>query len=194
MNLRLASITLFAVLAATPLAKADCLTDIQAIMKAMETSGPYRVEMEIDSAGSKSRLTSDVIMPHSMHMKGEGMEMVMTPNGVWTSQGAALQRMPDGMKDQIQGMIKQGMNLGLSSIKEPECVGETEFEGESYSLFKYNSDAEFMGIKSKSSVQMYVDDGNRPVWMVVDGEAMGIKSLTKQKITYDSSITIADPQ
>ena len=148
----------------------------------------------MDSAGTASVMNADVIMPHSMRMKGEGIDMVMTPNGVWMAQGGVLQKMPDGMKEQVQGMIKQGMNMGVQAVDKVECLGSTDFENETFTHFKYTAKADFMGINSKSSVDMYVNDQNKPVWLVVDGEAMGTKSLTRQHITYDDSIVIADPQ
>lgn len=194
MKIRMLTSAFAVTLLLTGAARADCLTDVQTIKKGMESSGPYSVDMEMDSSGSKTKMVGKVIMPHSMHIKGDSVEMVMTPNGVWMARGGALQKMPDGMKEQIQGMIKQGMNLGLSAIREPECAGGVEFEGATFNLFKYKSDAEFMGIKSTANVAMYVDGDSRPVWMVIDGEAMGVKSLTKQHITYDDSITISDPQ
>jgi hypothetical protein len=188
------SLLSLALLATSSIAQADCKADIQSIMKSLENAGPYRVEFAIDASGTASKMAADVIMPHSMRMKGDGMEMVMTPNGVWMSQGGALQKMPNEMKDQIQGMIRQGLNLGLEAIDNAECPGTADFEGGSYTLYKYDANATFMGIASKSKVSMYVNGDDRPEWMVVDGEAMGVKSLTKQHITFDDSITIADPQ
>lgn len=194
MSYRLTSLSVLALACIASSAQADCKTDIQSILKAMETSGPYRVMMDMDSAGAASTVQGEVIMPHSMRMKGEGMEMVMTPNGVWMGQGGPLKKGPPEMKDQIQAMIKQGMNMGMQAIDAPECEGSTRFEGGSFDLYKYTAKAEFMGINTTSSVEMYVNGDGKPEWLVVDGEAMGIKSLTKQHIIYDDSITIADPQ
>jgi hypothetical protein len=194
MSFRLTAISILAIAAAATTAQADCKTDIETVLKGLESSGPYRVMMDMESAGSKSTMQGEVIMPHSMRMKGDGMEMVMTPNGVWMGQGGPLKKGPPEMKDQIQAMIKQGINLGMQAIDAPECAGSTNFEGGSFELYKYTAKADFMGISSSSSVNMYVNGDGKPEWMVVDGEAMGIKSLTKQHIIYDDSITIADPK
>ncbi len=194
MSFRIVSATTLALAVLIGTAQADCKSDIQTILKNMETSGPYRVEMDMDSAGQKTKMVGEIIMPHSMKMKADAMEMIMTPNGVWMSQGGPLQKMPDGMKEQVQGMIKQGMNLGVQAVDASECMGSTSFEGGTFDLYKYNANAEFMGIATKSKVDMYVNGDGKAEWLVIDGEAMGMKSLTKQHITYDDSITIADPQ
>jgi hypothetical protein len=60
--------------------------------------------------------------------------------------------------------------------------------------YNYEAKANFMGMDSFAKVAMYVNSDGKPEWMVVDGEAMGTKSMTTQKITYDDSIVIADPQ
>lgn len=174
-------------------AQADCKADIQAIMKAMEASPPYRVAITSTAAGVTTEMEGEVILPHSMRMNLPGMSMVMTPNGVWMGQAGELKKMPDGMREQVQDIIKQGMNLGMKGIEAPECAGSTSFEGGDFDLYKYTAKGEVMGINSTSSVEMYVNGDRRPEWMVIDGEAMGVKSLTKQHIIYDDSIVIADP-
>lgn len=194
MSFRLLSTSLAFIGLFSSFAQADCKSDIQGILKSMESSGPYRMEMAITSAGTESKMTAEVIMPDSMHMKGQGMEVVMTPNGVWMSQGGAMNKMPNEMKEQMQAMIRQGLNAGMQAVDATECLGATSFEGGSYNLYKYKADADFMGVKSKSNVEMYANADGKPEWLVVDGEAMGIKSLTKQHIVFDSGITIVDPK
>jgi hypothetical protein len=175
-------------------ALADCKSDIQGYLKSMETSGPYRVEMSSVANGSTTNITVELALPHSMHMKGEGVEMLMTQNGVWMANGGSLQKMPDTMKDQMQGMIRQGMNMGVQAVDKVECLGSAEFQGGTFDLYKYEAKANFMGVDSFSKVDMYIDGSGKPAWLVVDGEAMGTKSVTTQKITFDDAITISDPQ
>jgi hypothetical protein len=194
MSFRLMSCSFIVLTSIVSAAQADCKSDIQDILKSMEASAPYRMEMTTTSGGTDTKMIAEVIMPHSMRMKGEGMEVTMTANGVWMSQGGTMNKMPNEMKDQIQGMIRQGMNAGMQAVEAAECIGSTDFEGGSFSLYKYKADAEFMGIKTTSKVDMYVNGDGKPEWLVVDGEAMGIKSLTKQHIVFDDSITIADPK
>lgn len=175
-------------------AHADCKGDIQSILKATENSGPYRVEITTEANGAVSIMKGEVILPHSLHIKIDAIEMLMTPNGVWMSQGGVLQKMPNAMKDQVSDMIRQGMNMGAKAVAAPECLGNSDFEGGTYQHYKYDASGDFMGIATKSIVDLYVDDYGKPIWMLIDGEAMGHKSKTKQHITYDDSIVIADPK
>jgi hypothetical protein len=193
MSKRLITATLLFIGLFSTVALADCKADIQSIMKSMETSPAYRVEITSTSSGSTTVMKGEVIMPHSMSIKSTEMSMVMTPNGVWMGKGKEMQKMPDGMRDQMQDIIKQGINFGTKAIEAEECVGATTYEGGSYVLYKYTAKGEVMGINSTSSVEMYANSDGLPEWMVIDGEAMGVKSLTKQRITYDDSITIPDP-
>lgn len=194
MSFRLTTVSLVVFCGFVPIAQADCKSDIQNILQAMETNGPYRMEMTSSSDGADTVMQAEIIMPHSMKMKAEGMEMVMTPNGVWMAQGGKLKKMPDGMKEQMQAMIQQGISLGLNAVEDAQCQGSTTFEGGTFDFYKYIANVEFMGIKTSSKIDMYVNDDNKAEWLVVDGEAMGVKSHTKQHIIYDDSITIADPQ
>lgn len=194
MSIRLTTVSLAVLFSFASTAQADCKSDIQDILQAMETNGPYRMEMTSSSNGTDMVMQADIILPHSMKMKTEGMEVVMTPNGVWMAQDGKLKKMPDGMKDQMQAMIRQGINLGLNAVEDAQCPGSTAFEGGTFEFYKYSTNVEFMGIKTSSKIDMYVNDDNKAEWLVVDGEAMGIKSHTKQHIIYDDSITIPDPQ
>jgi hypothetical protein len=194
MTIRFAASTIAFVIFSATAANADCISDIQAILKSTETSPPYHVEITSTAGDSTTKMQGEVIMPHSMQIKSTEMNMVMTPNGVWMGKGEALKKMPDGMREQMQAMIKQGISLGMSAIEAPECAGSVSFEGGNFTLYKYIAKGEMMGIKSTSNVDMYVNADNRPEWMMIDGEAMGTKSQTKQHIVYDDSITIADPK
>jgi hypothetical protein len=183
----------FSILGATS-AFADCKTDIQTIMQSMEASPPYRVEMSVVSGDTTMKMQGEAIMPHSIHMKSDVMEMVMTPNGVWMGQGGKLQKSPAQMQEQVQSMIKQAMSMGVASVEAAECLGSTDFEDGTYDHYKYVSNTALMGIATTAKVDVYLNNDRRPVWMVIDGEAMGTKSVTTQHIVYDDSITIADPE
>lgn len=183
----------FSILGATS-ALADCKSDIQSFMKSMETSPPYRVDMSVVSGDTTMKMQGEAIMPHSIHMKSDVMEMVMTPNGVWMGQGGKLQKSPPQMQEQVQSMIKQGMNIGVESVEAAECLGSADFEDGTYDHYKYVSNTAFMGIATTVKVDVYLNSDQRPVWMVIDGEAMGTKSVTTQHIVYDNSISIADPE
>jgi hypothetical protein len=194
MPLRVAAPTFMICLLAATSAHADCKAEIDAILQTMQTAPPYRVDIETSSNGSSTKMQGKVILPDSFQMNGAGMNMILTPNGFWMGKDGQLKKSPPEAAEQMRSMMKQGMNLGLQAIEAPECVGTTSFEGADFQLYKYIAKGDFMGIKSTSSVEMYVNAKGLSEWMVIDGEAMGIKSVTKQRISYDDSVTIADPE
>jgi hypothetical protein len=189
----IASALLLSLFGATA-AQADCKSDIEGILFAMQTAPPYRMLLETEADGTILKMEATAILPDRMQMKGDGMNMILTPNGFWMGKDGQLQKSPPEAAVQMRDMIKQGMNLGMQAVEAPECLGQASFEGGDYTLYKYVAKGEMMGIKSTSNVQMYVNGDSRPEWMLIDGEAMGIKSQAKQKIIYDSSITIEDPK
>ena len=183
---------LFSILAATS-AHADCKADIDTVLQAMQTAPPYIVEIETTSDGSTVKMQGKAILPHSIQMTGDGMNMVLTPNGFWMGKDGQLKKSPPEAAEQMRTMMKQGMNLGMQAIEAPECIGSTSYEGANYQLYKYVAKGDFMGIKSTSKVEMYVNASGYAEWMLMDGEAMDIKSQTRQHMTYDDSLTISDP-
>ncbi len=90
-------------------------------------------------------------------------------------------------------MINSGISKGIDSVKDVECLGSKDYEGGSYDAYLFHTAGEMMGIASTATVTLYASNG-LPAWLVVDGEAMGKKSVTVQKVTFDPSITITPPK
>ena len=175
-------------------AYADCQADIAGLMAAHKNVGPYHVSMTMVSAGKTMQNEVDVILPSSFHMNSKQMEMIITKDGAWMNMSGHWQAMPAQVAHMTTAIVDQGMAQGIKAMKNPACLGATSFQGGQFNTFTFDSSATVMGIVATSHVTMYADDKNRPVWVVVDGVAMGHKSLTTQKITYDPSIKITPPQ
>lgn len=179
-------------IAASP-AVADCASDLDAILKA-QIATPYRVEMTTTANGTTTKAEGEVIFPGSFHMKAQGMEMLMVDKKAWMNMGGTWQEMPADAAKMMSSMIENGISKGIAGVKDVQCLGSEDYEGSSYEAYSFATSGEMMGIQSTANVKLYATDDGVPAWLVLDGEAMGIKSTTVQKITMDPSITISPPQ
>jgi hypothetical protein len=186
-------IIIVALLAATSQAKADCMADLKSVMDAHMAAGPYHVSMVMNMGTKTMRNEADVILPSSFHMKSDKMEAIMLKSGTWMKMGGKWMSMPQ-MSGMVQGMVSQGMAQGMKNVKYLQCLGSQSYQGAQYNAFSFDSSGEAMGVKSSSHTMMYVDDSNRPIWMEIEGKAMGKANKTVQHITFDPSITINPPK
>lgn len=190
--MRIPMFAVVALSAAVSPALADCKADLSALLKA-QTSTPYRVEMTSTANGQSNRMTAEVIFPDSFHIKADGMEMVMVNQKAWMNAGGTWQAMPAEAGASISSMIASGVSKGIEAVKDVKCLGSQDYEGQSYEAYSFATSGEAMGISSTANVTLYAE-GGMPAWLVVDGEAMGTKSVTVQKITPDPSISIKPPK
>jgi hypothetical protein len=173
---------------------ADCKADVAAIFEAYKSGGPFRVEMAATANGQTTKATAEVIMPDRFRVSSREMEMIMVKKKAWMKIGGSWQAMPGQAAAMMGNMIETGIAQGINDVKNVKCLGRKDYEGETYDAYSFTSTGEMMGIASTADVTMYMGDGALPAWMVVDGEAMGTKSKTVQKITPDASITIKPPK
>lgn len=181
-----------AMLYAVP-AHADCMAEISSVMAGARTVGPYHQATTMISASRTMNIEGNVILPDQFDINMPQGRMIMTKNGAWMQKGGKWTKMPDTMRKMLGANVAQGAASSLKNIINTKCLGAQDFEGNSHTTYEFDTSGVAMGIKSKSHVTLYVDDG-KPVVMVIDGEAMGRKSHTVQKITYDASIKITEPK
>ncbi len=173
---------------------ADCKSDLESIMQAHLKAGPYHTTMEM-TAGTKTRkIETDVILPSSFHMKMPEMETIMLKQGTWMKMGGAWRSMPASMSGMTGNIIQDAMAKGMSGASNFKCGTSANFDGQSYPLYEFDASATAMGVKATSHVKLFKGANNLPVGLVVEGDAMGVHSVTTQHIKYDPSITINPPQ
>lgn len=171
---------------------ADCKADLNAILKA-QLATPHHVEMKTTAGGKTTTAAGEVIFPDSFHITAEGMEMLMVKKKAWMKMGGSWQAMPPETGAMMASMIENGITKGIDAMKNVECLGSEDYEGASYQAYTYTTSGETMGITTSANVKLYATDDGVPAWLVLEGEAMGTKSTTVQKITMDPSITISPP-
>jgi hypothetical protein len=102
--------------------------------------------------------------------------------------------MPAAMSAMTGNMAQDAMAQGLKNASNFKCGVSAEFDGQSLPVYEFDTSAEAMGVKATSHIKMFKGANDLPAGMIVEGEAMGVKSVTTQHIKYDPSITINPPQ
>ena len=170
---------------------ADCKSEVEAIMQATMSAGPYHMSMTSDRSGKTTKMEADVILPTSEHMKMDQMEMVILPQGAWMKMGGSWHSAPGPM---AANMLTNMMSSFKDVRSNVVCGSSEDFDGHSYPVYKYDSAGDVMGMKTSSHITLYMGDKGLPVGLIVDGTAMGVHSVTTQHINYDPSITIEAPK
>jgi hypothetical protein len=174
-------------------AMADCKAELTALLQKSQDFGPYHVKVTTTSDSGNLAYEGKINPPKEFDINMQQGRMVMTEKGLWMENGGQWQAMPAEMGAMMRDMIQQGIAQAPDMISRADCLGKQDYAGGSYEAYSFDTAGEAMGIKSKATVTLYADENGRANWVVVDGEAMGMKSHTVQKITYDASITISPP-
>ncbi|MEO9168791.1 MAG: hypothetical protein ABI230_10345 [Aestuariivirga sp.] len=182
---------IFALCLASATASADCKSDVDAIVKAMMHAGPYHMSMVSDRGGKTTKMEADVILPSSEHIKLDQMELVILPQGTWMKRGGSWLSAPSPLG---ANMLTNMMSTFKDTRSNMVCGSSEDFDGHSYKVYKYDSAGEVMGIKTSSHITLYMGDNGLPVGLIVDGNSMGVHSVTTEHINYDPSITIVAPK
>jgi hypothetical protein len=187
----------FLLCASLPL-HAECKDELKAMMQTHLNAGPYHVTMDQTSDQGSHKIEADVILPSSFHMVMPQMETVMVKEGTWMKANGKWMQLPGAaaskMTDTISNAIKGGMDSGLDSVKNLQCLGPQPIEGQTLTAYSFDSSGAAMGLNVTSHIMAYKDAQGRPSIMIIDGEFMGHKSKTVQHITYDPNIKITPPK
>ena len=163
-------------------------------MQAHMKAGPYHTSMDMVAGGKTRKVETDVILPSSFHIKMPEMESIMLPQGTWMKMGGKWQAMPAAMSAMTGNMLQDAMAQGLKNASNFKCGSSADFDGQSYPLYEFDASATAMGVKATSHIKLFKGPNNLPAGIIVEGEAMGMHSLTTQHIKYDPAITIKPPQ
>ena len=174
-------------------ARADCKADLEAVIANTKTAGPYHQVTTITSGATTMNMQGNVILPDQFDITMPQGRMIMSKKGTWMQRDGKWMKMPDAMRKMVGNQVGMAGTQSMKNVTNLKCLGNQTYDGASYTAFDFDSSATVMGIASTSHATMYVSDG-KPAVVIVDGQAMGRKSHTVQKITYDPSLKITEPK
>jgi hypothetical protein len=165
-------------------------------MRAQLAGGPYRATSTIDSAGTITEMTAEVIPPDTMHVKigGGNLELIMvdgtlwskSPDAPWVQMGGADSM--QGILDSIRGQIDDSM------VSNVQLVGSEPVYGEATDVYSFTSILGEGDTAVTSDTKLWISKTTGlPVRMEATSNAGGVATHTIQTIEYDDTITIEAP-
>lgn len=185
--------------ACAPLASADDVVEVlRRSHAAMLEQGAFVTEMTADSGGRKVQTRLEVVWPDRYHMTSSGggadTEAIILPGETWMKQGGQWMKLPMDMSQMIQAFQPDAMKQSIDSIANAEELPQESVDGKTARVFRYDTQATVMGVRSKSSIKSWIDaDTLLPLKQEIDGEAMGMRSRTTQHYSYPDGLTIEAP-
>lgn len=185
---------------AVPAAQAETVADVlRRSHAAMVERGSFVAEIRADAGGRTVDSRVAVIWPDRYHMTSTGggtdMETIIVPGGSYMKQGGEWMKLPMDMGQMIRAFQPDAMEQSLANLANAEELPAETVDGRRARVFRYDTSARVMGIRSSSTVKVWLDaDTLLPIQQEVDGEAMGTKSRTTQRYSYPDALRIEAPR
>ncbi len=127
-----------------------------------------------------------------IHLTSPRVEIIMLPGGTWMRTGGAWNKPPIDMS----GMVKNYRPLGEEALRAAKNVtdnGMTTFQGQPAHSWTYDVDVAVMGVRANSHITTYLSPTGEILGSESDGVALGHKTHSVQKVTFDNSIRVTAP-
>jgi len=165
------SVLLTALVAAT-LSTAAVADDRQEVIDAFTkgmSKGTFETRMKPE--GKNPGMVMRVILPNRFHMKTEGSEMIMLPQGTWMNAGGQWMKMPMDMSKVIEGYSQKSIDEGMDALADVREIRSETVEGCDSTVYSYRTSGKFMGVENKSQAEVAIcDDTGMPIRVVsLDG-------------------------
>lgn len=177
-------------------AHADPRAEVLAAYEKMLNGPPYQSDMTVVAGGRTSKTTVIIDLPDRFHIKNEGGEFILTPEGNWMKPAGSAQWMqpPMDLSAMKQPFSPELVEKGMAAIANVEALGTERVGSADTKVYRYTQDLEVMGVRSESTSTVYVDQATGlPVRFASKGKAMGVESDTTQDLRYDEGLAVKAP-
>jgi len=124
-------------------ADSSCSDQVNAAFAKLRETKSFRLETTIVNPQQGTlRMKADYILPDRMHQTitlgtdGAAAEMIVIGKEAWSNQGAGWAKLPDKFAETVANQVKETVADAPKVATDYECLGDTEFEGHSYSLYQ----------------------------------------------------------
>lgn len=183
--------------AQAPIAGDDPVAVVSNAMAAQFNGGPYRAVTTVESEGTITEMTAEVVPPANMHMiiGGGNMEVILLDGTLWSKTGGS-EWMQMGSPDMMQGMFDMiSGQIERSELTNVQFVGSEPVMGEQTDAYTFTSTLGEGEQVMVSEVKLWISQASGlPVRMESTSSGAGVTSKATQTIEYDSTITIEAPQ
>lgn len=141
---------------------------------------------------NRSRVEFDTI--NRIRVNTDQASFIVLPEGTWMRTGGGeWMKPPIDMSAMFKRLVPSTLEEIRAGTRNIRDEGMQTVDGESLRAVSYDVDTQVMGISVSSHNTVFIDTSGRIVRSVSDGEAMGHKTHSVQKIRYDDSIRITAP-
>lgn len=173
-------------------ASAAPLDPVIAAYQKMSTAHFRSDTTSTDEKGTVNTSKAEFETLDRIHLTSPRVEIIMLPEGTWMRTGGAWNKPPIDMS----GMIKSYRPLGEDALRSAKNVtdnGMTTFQGQPAHSWTYDVDMAVMGIHANSHITTYLSPAGEILGSESDGVALGHKTHSVQKVTFDNSIRVTAP-
>jgi hypothetical protein len=175
----------------------DPVAVVSNAMAAQFSGGPYRALTTVESEGTITEMSAEVVPPANMHIVigGGNMEVILLDGTLWSKTGGSewmqmgSPEMMQGMFDMISGQIER------SELSNVQFVGSEPVMGEQADVYAFTSTLGEGEQVMVSEVKLWISEASGlPIRMESTSSGAGVTSKATQTIEYDSTITVEAPQ
>lgn len=147
-----------------------------------------------DAKGRESRSQVEFDTINRIRVTADQASFIVLPEGTWMRTGAGeWTRPPIDMSAMFKRLVPSTLEEIRAGTRNIRDEGMQTVDGQNLRAVSYDVDTQVMGISVSSHNTVFIDASGRIVRSVSDGEAMGHKTHSVQKIRYDDSIRISAP-
>ena len=163
------------------------------MVSGMTSLPPFRIAIKTTSNGVESRMTGEVIMPHSFHLVFGNSAMIMTPRGAWLKDKNGWKPQPESNALEIRRSLLTGLTESLKKMKNVKCSPKSKINGKTYKTIEFDT-YEKNPNAPLARMAFYLNAKNLPAWIITRGYSAKSNNAIVQQFSYDPKITIEDPK
>ncbi|SFN46399.1 hypothetical protein [Dokdonella immobilis] len=147
-----------------------------------------------DAKGRENRSKVEFDTINRIRVTTDQASFIVLPEGTWMRTGGGeWMKPPIDMSAMFKRLVPSTLEEIRAGTRNIRDEGMQTVEGQNLRAVSYDVDTQVMGISVSSHNTVFIDASGRIVRSVSDGEAMGQKTHSVQKIRYDDSISISAP-
>ena len=147
-----------------------------------------------DAKGRESRSQVEFDTINRIRVSTDQASFIVLPEGTWMRTGGGeWTKPPIDMSAMFKRLVPSTLEEIRAGTRNIRDEGMQSVDGENLHAVSYDVNTQVMGISVSSHNTVFIDASGRIVRSVSDGEAMGHKTHSVQKIRYDDAIRISAP-
>jgi len=183
-----------AILLSSTAAYADCAGEFNSLMNRMYAAGPYRIEYFVTRSATTDQGVIEVMPPDRLSIMAEQFQAIIVGDTWWTRFGSSWVVTPgqDKMITALQSEVQRRQQA--EDVRNLSC-GQQTMGDQTFATFEYDFTERLLDVDTDAHIMSYVDTSNGLATLQkIETDALGVKSSSVHRITFDPSISISAPE